>query len=252
MLYDICFKTTSEAALIDALAPFGLTFPDELGRTVLAKGSHEHALAYVGRVVATPAEFDPEAMAIVVEETYLEGEYAILRADGPLIAQIAAAPLAGVEVLSEPPARCPTFGDWQSVPVPEMQPIIVAACDRIDALAESLRNQVVTPGSAQMACYQRKETQARAYLAALEAGALSQDADVLAKVYPAVVGEVGITAGTVETVARVIVAKADAWWGYGDAVEAVRLAGKRAVEAAETPAAVTAAEAAIVWPAMPE
>ena len=128
---------------------------------------------------------------------------------------------------------------------------VAESCARIDAYAESLCNQVITPGSAQMARYQRKETQARAYLGAMEAGTLPEDADALAQAYPAVVGEVSITAETPEAVARVIVAMANAWWAYGDAVEAARLAGKRAVEAAGTPAAVAAAEAAIVWPAVP-
>ena len=134
---------------------------------------------------------------------------------------------------------------------PAVDGLILAACARIDSLAESLCNAVITPGSAQMARYQRKESQARAYLAALEAGTLPEDADARAEAYPAVYGEVGITAETAEAVAVTIVAMADAWWAYGDAVEAVRLAGKRAVEAAGTPAAVAAAEAAIVWPVVP-
>lgn len=124
-----------------------------------------------------------------------------------------------------------------------------AATARIDARAESLCNQVITPGSAQMARYQRKEGQARDYLAALAAGTLPEDATSRADAYPAVYGEVGITAETPEAVAATIVAIAAAWWSYGDAIEAARLAGKRAVEAAGTPEAVAAAEAAVAWPA---
>lgn len=126
-----------------------------------------------------------------------------------------------------------------------------AACARIDARAETLCNQVITPGSAQMARYQRKEGQARDYLEALQAGTLPPDAAALAAAYPAVIGEVGITAATPEAVATTIVAMADAWWAYGDAVEASRLAGKRAVMAAGDPAGVAAAEASIVWPGLP-
>uniref|UniRef100_I2Q2M3 DUF4376 domain-containing protein n=1 Tax=Desulfovibrio sp. U5L TaxID=596152 RepID=I2Q2M3_9BACT len=125
------------------------------------------------------------------------------------------------------------------------------AAARIDAQAEVLCNQVVTPGSAQMARYQRKEAIARSYLAALTAGALPADEAARAEAYPAVFGEVGITADTPEAVARTIVAMADAWWAYGDALEKVRLAGKRDVGAAADPAGVAAAEAAVAWPDPP-
>lgn len=137
-------------------------------------------------------------------------------------------------------------------PAPAVDGLIVAACARIDAMASAICDRIITPGSSQMARYQRKESQARAYLGAQAAGTLATDAATLAATYPAVIGEVGITAETPEAVARVIVDMADAWWSYGDAVEAARLAGKRSVEAAGTPAAVAAAEAAIVWPVVPE
>lgn len=134
MQYDICFKCGSEADLAAALAPFGLIAQDDSGNTVLTTAGHNHALAYVGRVVATPAVIDMETMETTKETTFLDGEYAILRADGPLIAQIAAAPLAGAEVLSEPPAGCPTFGGWQAAPVgPTLDDLKVAACTRITA-----------------------------------------------------------------------------------------------------------------------
>lgn len=140
--------------------------------------------------------------------------------------------------------------DGQIWPV-DLEVITAAACARIDARAETLCNQVITPGSAQMARYQRKEGQARGYLEAQKAGMLPADEAARAEVYPAVYGEVGITAETPEAVATTIVAMADAWWAYGDAVEASRLAGKRAVMAAVDTAGVAAAEAAIVWPGLP-
>lgn len=133
-MYDLCLKTTSEAALIAALAPFGLTDQDDAGRTVLVTAGPDHALAYVGRVVATPAVIDLETGDITTEATYHDDEYAILRASEPLIAQITATLLAGVEVLAEPPAGCPTFGGWQAAPVgPTLDDLKVAACTRITA-----------------------------------------------------------------------------------------------------------------------
>lgn len=140
--------------------------------------------------------------------------------------------------------------DGQIWPV-DLEVVKTAVCSRIDAKAESLCNQVITPGSAQMARYQRKEAQARQFR---EAVIPTEDAALAAfrQQYAAIYGEVGITAETPQGVAEVIVAMADAWWAYGDAVEASRLAGKRAVMAAGDPAGVAAAEAAIVWPGLPE
>lgn len=107
MKYDICIKTTSQAALIAALAPLGLTAIDEDGTEHLKIGSADHAMAYVGRVVATPAVIDPETMTVTAPATFLPGEYAIMRATPNLLARVAAV----VEVV-EPPAGCPTFGEW--------------------------------------------------------------------------------------------------------------------------------------------
>jgi hypothetical protein len=124
----------------------------------------------------------------------------------------------------------------------ELQDVKIAARDRIDAKAELLRNVVLTPGSGQMAAYQHKENQARAALV---------DTAPTAEKYPAIYGEIGITATTAQGVAATIIAQANAWWAYGDAIEAARLAGKHAVEAVteeQGTAGVAAAEAAIIWP----
>lgn len=144
MLYDICLKTTSEDALIAALAPFSLTCEDDKGRTVLATASPNHALSYVGRVVATPAVIDMETMETTKETTFLDGEYAILRADGPLIAQIAAATLDGVEVLSYPPDGCPTFGGWMPLPAVDIQAFKNAACARLNAKRDAIQYSTFT------------------------------------------------------------------------------------------------------------
>jgi hypothetical protein len=124
----------------------------------------------------------------------------------------------------------------------ELKDVKTAACDHIDTKAELLRNAVLTPGSGQMAAYQRKEAQARAVLT---------DTAPTAQKYPAIYSEIGITATTAQDVAAAVIAQANAWWAYGDAIEATRLAGKHAVEAVteeQGAAGVAAAEAGIVWP----
>lgn len=114
-----------------------------------------------------------------------------------------------------------------------------AACARIDAEAEALRNTVLTPGSGQMAAYQAKGTQATAYL---------QDGDPTEAEYPDLYNEVGITADTVHEVAMAVLAAAEKWRLFGRAIERARLAGKQAVKAATSVSGIAAAEAAVEWP----
>lgn len=144
MQYDICLKCSSQDALIAALDPFGLTTTDEDGNAILATSSHDHALAYAGPVVATPAVIDPETGDVTAEATYLDGEYAVLRAEESLLKQIMAATMDGVEVLDVPPARCPTFGAWTPVPAVDIQAAKDAACDRLNAKRDAVKFGVFT------------------------------------------------------------------------------------------------------------
>lgn len=144
MQYDICLKTTSEAALIAALAPFGLTAQDEAGKTVIQTTSHDHALSYAGRVVSTPAVIDPETGNIITEASYLPGEYAVLRAEESLVKQIMAANMDGVEVLADAPAGCPTFGGWTPLPAVDIQAVKAAACARLNAKRDAIQYSTFT------------------------------------------------------------------------------------------------------------
>ena len=114
-----------------------------------------------------------------------------------------------------------------------------AACDLIDSQAEKLRQTDLTPGAGQMAAYQAKETQARAFL---------QDGDPTEGDYPDIYNEVGITADTPDAVAMAVLAAAEKWRTFGRNVEKVRLAGKKAVGAAVDSAGVLAARNAVAWP----
>jgi hypothetical protein len=116
-MYDVCLKTVSEVALVAALAPFNLTATDMQGKTVLKTSGPGHALAYIGRVVASPAVIDMETMAVTTEATYHDGEYAVLRAEESFLKQIMAASLDGVEVLADPPSGLGGFGGgWRRPP----------------------------------------------------------------------------------------------------------------------------------------
>jgi hypothetical protein len=89
---------------------------------------------------------------------------------------------------------------------------------QIDAAAESFCKSFVTPGETQMVRYQRKEAQARAYLADSNASVPMLEAEATA------------TGVTVATLAATVVAIADAWGGIMDAVEGARIGAKKAVQ----------------------
>jgi hypothetical protein len=102
---------------------------------------------------------------------------------------------------------------------------------RIDTEAEAFCKGFVTPGETQMVRYQRKEAQARAYLA-------DNNATV-----PMLVAEATATGVTVATLAATVVGLADAWGAIMDAVEGARIGAKKAVlDATTAPEAVLAAQ----------
>ncbi len=114
---------------------------------------------------------------------------------------------------------------------------------QIDAAAEAARGQYLTPGSGQAIVYTRKEEEARRLLAAVAAG---QAIDPAA--YPHLAAEVGITAPTIEEVANVVVAMADAWSAISAQIEGIRLSAKAALAGAATPAEIRAVVAGVTWP----
>ncbi|QQM29282.1 hypothetical protein JET14_13190 [Martelella lutilitoris] len=109
----------------------------------------------------------------------------------------------------------------------------------VDAAAELERSKYITAGSGQAMAYIEKARQAAAYLAA-EA---PDEAD-----YPLLVAEVGITGKTVANVATVVDTAYRDWIVIGGAIEAARLAGKKAIAEAEDAEAAQAAYDAIEWP----
>lgn len=93
---------------------------------------------------------------------------------------------------------------------------------KVDAEAEMFCKGFVTPGETQMVRYQRKEAQARAWLA-------DNNASV-----PMLVAEAAATGVTVAALAAIVVATADAWGAIMDMVEGVRIGAKKEVTDATT------------------
>ena len=227
-MQDFCFKTTDQVTLVAALDSLGLVVDGQVIGDWL----------WIGQIVETPGVYDPATGEEVTPAGYLDGEYAVYRATDTQAAVIEAATWPdGVELVA-PPTGIPLFGgEWLQ---PDLASLQAEACARIDAAAEALRNQVLTPGSGQMAAYQAKETQATAYLA---------DGDPTESEYPDLYNEVGITAETVHEVAMAVLAAAEKWRLFGRKIERARLAAKKAVIEAATAAAIRTAEAAVEWPA---
>lgn len=107
----------------------------------------------------------------------------------------------------------------------------------IDAAAERERLKYITGGAGQAMTYARKVEQAKAVLAATD----PQPAD-----YPMLAASIGIDGDDLVAVASIIVALDAAWELVGGAIEAARLAAKRAVDLAED--AEAARTVAPVWP----
>lgn len=180
--------------------------------------------------------FDGEAWR--VEEDH-RGQVAYATADGQPRPILAIGPLPEGATLVPPPSRRHAWdaatASWQ----PDMAAIQADAEAAIDAQADALLApyMTLTPGRAMT--YLAKEAQARQFLAAVE----PDPAD-----YPLIAGEVGITADTARAVAETILAMSQSWHALGAVIESVRLTAKKRVRQAQTPEAVQAELAAVVWP----
>lgn len=109
----------------------------------------------------------------------------------------------------------------------------------IDSAAEAARLRYITPGAGQAMTYQQKID---------EVWALAQDAEPTPENYPLLAAEIGITAPSLDEVAAVVLAAYQQWRVIGRAIEAARLAGKKAISDAETPEAAKLAADGVVWP----
>lgn len=114
----------------------------------------------------------------------------------------------------------------------------------IDGAAEASRLQYITAGAGQALAYQRKEAQARDCLANYD-----EQSPPTEGTYPALDGEVDITADSILGVATIVVATADGWAAIADTIETTRLGSKKDVDDAADVAAAYAVLDAITWPA---
>lgn len=111
--------------------------------------------------------------------------------------------------------------------------------NHLDAAAETERLKYITPGAGQAMTYQQK---------AAEAAACLVDIDPDPADYPLLAAEIGITGATLTEVAQTVYDAHQTWRVIGAQIEAARLGGKAAIDAAETTEDAHTAFDAVAWP----
>lgn len=237
MQYDICLKTTSEAALIAVLAPFGLTSQGEAGNAVLLTASHDHALSYVGRVVATPAEIDAEGN-VITEATYCDGEYAILRGEEALLREIVGATMDGVEEVKLP-SGCPTFGGWEGLPaLPSLADQIAEAVAARTIEAAAACSAVLSSLRSRFASGEELTWQAQL----AEAQAIQANPSLADSAYPTIAGIIAVTGETAADFAAQVIKNSTTWTIVSAYVIGQRQAFVAAIKAAAAKDGATVAD----------
>lgn len=127
-----------------------------------------------------------------------------------------------------------------------------SAAAEIDALAGIARAQFISTGPGQEMTYLKKEQQALAMLAELDAAeAEERDPDLPDDEFFLIYGEVGITADDLRGVAVAVVDQATAWAPVAKVIETTRVGAKKQVREADSVEAVDAILVALMWPVAP-
>ncbi|WP_426229284.1 hypothetical protein [Pararhizobium sp. DWP3-4] len=127
---------------------------------------------------------------------------------------------------------------WEPIPAPfDIEAAKADAIKKIDRDAEAYRLNFITNGSGQVMAYQQKLSEAKAKLA---------DDGIADASIPHIVAEAAVDGVTLAAKAEQIVATFEGWQIVSAGIERKRMAAKKAVTAAETAEAITAA-AAVNW-----
>lgn len=128
--------------------------------------------------------------------------------------------------------------DWAACAIVEdLSAIKADLCAAACEMAETARNRFITPGSGQAITYARKEAEARSWAPGGEAISV-----------PFLAAEAEAIGATIDDLAALVVAQADAWVAAGAAIEARRRGLMVAIQAAETRTELDAIDIAAGWP----
>lgn len=111
----------------------------------------------------------------------------------------------------------------------DLSALRAAVIQQIDIQAEQARQVFLTPGAGQAMTYQRKEAEARAWVADHSAPVPFLAAEAAARTVP------------IAELAAAVIKRADRWTAAGSAIEALRIGAKAAVGNALTLGAIVAA-----------
>jgi len=109
------------------------------------------------------------------------------------------------------------------------------------ARAEAVRGQFITPGAGQALTYARKEIEARAWITGSDPASS-----------PFLAAEAAAVDMSIDALAQLVIAQADAWIEAGSAIEARRRGLLVAIEEAGSRAALDAIDIATGWPEVSE
>jgi len=132
-------------------------------------------------------------------------------------------------------------------PPPTLADVKASAKRAIDAAAETCRLKYITPGAGMAMTYQEKFAQAEAVDAMGDVAANALTAEERIAQFPVLSASVGIEAQTLWDCAQLVLARYAAWALLANQIEALRLAGKAAIDAAGDVEAARAASV-ITWP----
>jgi len=126
--------------------------------------------------------------------------------------------------------------DWSSLTIiDDLTRLKTGAAELVNDQAEAFRLRFLTPGAGQAATYLRKETEARAWVSGGDPAAA-----------PFLAREAESTGMTIDEVAALVIAQADAWISMGSKIEGLRRGAAVAIAAAGSIAAINAA-ATVDW-----
>ncbi|WP_308908976.1 hypothetical protein [Pseudokordiimonas caeni] len=130
-------------------------------------------------------------------------------------------------------------------PETDLSTVKTKTFDKIDESAGRARRLIGSPGYAIDATYKAKEEEARRFVAEVAAGG-SPEGHL--EDYPYIAAGTGIDAATPGDVAALYLAMAREWHAFNASVEAVRIASKQQVAAAESRSEIDTIMATITWP----
>jgi len=127
----------------------------------------------------------------------------------------------------------------------DLATVQASLCSSVDADAENVRLQYITPGSGQMGIYILKYNEAREIVANTSLGS---NTSLTYSTYPLNAASIGLSGiATINDAANITITQYSAWIGLAAQVESVRLSSKASINAANSVSAAMTIYNGISW-----